>query len=221
MGAEGRCAAWQLISGPRSFGGELISQHGPAGRRLPAPVRARPPSGRYTGPRPTTNSPAFARERRGRSRPAATPALPAPGPTRSWPPAGRRSIPQGTGRTPEPPDSPRRSAGIDGGNGRRRSPARRRTSRERRRHPGQFGFHARPGVSCCLGWILARRCAGSVIGARRGNPWAEHLYQQAIARKHDHPHASASWPAPGCSSSGTAGKTASPTTPPNTEPSKT
>ena len=37
-----------------------------------------------------------------------------------WPPVGRRSIPQGTGRTPEPPDSPRRSAGIDGGNGRRR-----------------------------------------------------------------------------------------------------
>ena len=25
--------------------------------------------------------------------------------------------------------------------------------------------------------------------SRRGNPWAEHLYQQAIARKHDHPHA--------------------------------
>ena len=25
--------------------------------------------------------------------------------------------------------------------------------------------------------------------SRRANPWADHLYQQAIARKHDHPHA--------------------------------
>jgi hypothetical protein len=56
--------------------------------------------------------------------------------------------------------------------------------------------------------------------SRHANPWATRLYNDAIARGHDHPTPSASWPAPGSGSSGAAGTTTPPTTRPPTEPSK-
>ncbi len=67
---------------------------------------------------------------------------------------------------------------------------------------------------------LREAITGFAADSRRANPWAAELYRRARANKHDTPTPPASWPAHGFTSSGTAGKTASPTTPPNTVPSK-
>jgi transposase len=56
--------------------------------------------------------------------------------------------------------------------------------------------------------------------SRHANPWAADIYHRAIARKKTTHTPYASSPAPGSTSSGTAGRTTPPTTPPTTEPSK-
>jgi hypothetical protein len=69
-------------------------------------------------------------------------------------------------------------------------------------------------------WAVDKQLRGAVIDfagdSHHANPWAADLYTRARNRGHDHPTPSASSPAPGCTSSGAVGKTASPTTPPNT-----
>jgi len=66
-------------------------------------------------------------------------------------------------------------------------------------------------------WGVDKQLRDAVVefagDSRLSNPWAQDLYRRARDRGHDHPHASGSWPGPGCMSSGTAGRTASPTTP--------
>jgi hypothetical protein len=58
--------------------------------------------------------------------------------------------------------------------------------------------------------------AAQVGDSRRASPWAADLYNRAEPAATTTPTQSASCPAPGCSSSGTAGKTTSPTNPPGT-----
>ena len=71
-------------------------------------------------------------------------------------------------------------------------------------------------------WAVDKQLRGAVIDfagdSHHANPWAADLYRRAIAAATTTPTPSASSPAPGSTSSGAAGKTASPTTPPNTAP---
>ena len=71
-------------------------------------------------------------------------------------------------------------------------------------------------------WAADKQLRGAVIDfagdSHHANPWAANLYAKARTRGHDHPTPPASPPEPGSTSSSAAGKTESPTTPPNTTP---
>lgn len=59
-------------------------------------------------------------------------------------------------------------------------------------------------------WAVDKQLRGAVIDfagdSHHANPWAADLYQRARARGHDHPHAVRILAAPGCTSSGAAGR---------------
>ena len=71
-------------------------------------------------------------------------------------------------------------------------------------------------------WAVDKQLRGAVTDfagdSHTANAWAADLYRRARERGHDHPHASASSPEPGCTSFGAAGRTGSPTTRPTIAP---
>ena len=69
-------------------------------------------------------------------------------------------------------------------------------------------------------WSCSKKLRAAVMdfanGSRMSDPWAAAVYAAATGRGCRHPHPSGSWPAPGCGSSGAAGKTAPRSIPPCT-----
>jgi hypothetical protein len=72
-------------------------------------------------------------------------------------------------------------------------------------------------------WAVSKQLRHAVCdfadGSRHASPWAARIYNDATARGKTTPTRCESWPEPGCTLSGTAGTTPSPTTRPATAPS--